>query len=85
MDRVLRPHAEYVVAYLCDVIIHSDTWPQHLRRVAAVLKSLRRAVLTANPKKCVNDWREVWYLALAACLRPAMKKQVRAFLGMANY
>ena len=102
MDRVLRPHAEYAAAYLDDVIIHSDTWPQHLRRVAAVLESLRRAGLTANPRKCVIGRREVRYLgyhlgggtvrpqldktdAVAACLRPKTKKQVRSFLGMAGY
>jgi len=42
MDLVLRPH-KYAAAYLDDVIIHSDTRPQHLRWVAAVLDSLRQA------------------------------------------
>nr|XP_024655059.1 uncharacterized protein LOC112430808 [Maylandia zebra] len=41
MDRVLRPHAAYAAAYLDDVIIHSDTWAEHVLRVAAVLESLR--------------------------------------------
>ena len=35
-----------------DVIIHSNSWAQHMRHVGAVLKSLRQAGLTANPKKC---------------------------------
>ncbi|MPU87958.1 hypothetical protein FVB03_26975 [Escherichia coli] len=52
MDRVLRPHAAYAAAYLDDVIIHSTTWAEHVRRVDAVLGSLRRAGLTANPGKC---------------------------------
>lgn len=56
MDRVLCPHEE---ACLDDVIIHSDTWPQHLYRVALVLKLLREARLTANSKKCVIAWWEV--------------------------
>ena len=38
--------------HLDNVIIHSDTWQQHIRRVAGVLKSLKLAGLTANPKKC---------------------------------
>ena len=52
MDRVLRPHAAFAAAYLDDVIIHSDSWAQHLRHVAAVLESLRQVGLTANPKRC---------------------------------
>jgi len=43
-------------------IIHSDTWPQHLYRVVAVLESLRKAVLTANLKECVIVWSEIQYL-----------------------
>ena len=62
MDRVLRPHAAYAAAYLDDVIIHSDSWAEHVRQVAAVLESLRQAGLTANPKKCAVGRREVRYL-----------------------
>ena len=38
MDQVLRPHAEYAAAYLDDVIIHSDTWQQHIQRVVASVR-----------------------------------------------
>ena len=62
MDRVLRPHAAYVAVYLDDVIIHSDTWAEHVQQVAAVLGSLRQAGLTANLKKCAVGRREVRYL-----------------------
>ncbi|XP_059210478.1 uncharacterized protein LOC131989303 [Centropristis striata] len=62
MDRVLRPHVAYAAAYLDDVIIHSTTWAEHVRQVAAVLGSLRQAGLTANPKKCAVGRREVRYL-----------------------
>jgi len=55
MDQVLRPHAECAAAYL-DVIIHSDTWQQHVQRVVAVLESMRWA---PNPGKCTIGWREV--------------------------
>lgn len=55
MDRVLRPHAEYAAAYLDYVIVHSDSWQQHLQHVAAVLESLRQARLMANPKKCATE------------------------------
>ncbi|KAK5854605.1 hypothetical protein PBY51_004785 [Eleginops maclovinus] len=62
MDRVLRPHSAYAAAYLDDVIIHSETWGQHMQQVGAVLESLRQAGLTANPKKCAVGRREVRYL-----------------------
>ena len=62
MDRVLRPHAAFVAAYLDDVIIHSDSWAQHLRHVASVLESLRQAGLMANPRKCTTGRAEVRYL-----------------------
>ena len=62
MDRVLRPHAAYAAAYIDDVVIHSDSWAEHVRRVAAVLESLRQAGLTANPKKCAVGRRDIRYL-----------------------
>ena len=62
MDRVLRPHAAYAAAYLADIVIYDDDWGQHMQRVAAVLQSLRRAGVTANPKKCVIRRREIQYL-----------------------
>jgi len=59
MDRVLRPHAAYAAAYL--VIIRSTTWAEHEWRVGAVLESLRRARLTANPGKCAVGGRSgIW-------------------------
>ena len=36
-DRILRPHSAYAAAYLDDVIIHSETWEQHVQHVGAVL------------------------------------------------
>ena len=94
MARVLRPHAAFAAAYLDDVIVHSDSWAQHLRHVVAVLESLRQAGLTLRA--------EVWYLgyhlgrgqvrplvdkttAIATCPRPKTKKEVRRFLGLAGY
>lgn len=32
MDRVLCPQATYAAPYLDDVIIHSDTWAEHMKR-----------------------------------------------------
>ena len=79
MDRVLFPHAAYAAAYLDDVIIHSNTWAERVRQVAAVLESLRQAGLTANPSSVDKT------AAIAACPRPKTKKEVRWFLGLAGY
>ncbi|TKS80118.1 Coiled-coil domain-containing protein 39 [Collichthys lucidus] len=56
---IVLPHA---AAYLDDVIIHSNTWPEYVWQVAAALESLRQTGLTANPKKCAVGRREVRYL-----------------------
>ncbi|KAL0173009.1 hypothetical protein M9458_033320, partial [Cirrhinus mrigala] len=52
MDILLRPHQAYAAAYLDDVVIHSEAWGEHLDRLRRVLTELRRAGLTANPRKC---------------------------------
>ncbi len=62
MDRILRPHAAYAAAYLDDIIIYSQDWQRHMAHLRAVLRALRRAGLTANPKKCAVGRVEVRYL-----------------------
>ncbi|KAI2657591.1 Transposon Tf2-9 polyprotein [Labeo rohita] len=62
MDRILRPHAAYAAAYLDDIIIYSQDWQRHMVHLRAVLRALRGAGLTANPKKCAIGRVEVRYL-----------------------
>ncbi|KAL0186488.1 hypothetical protein M9458_018158, partial [Cirrhinus mrigala] len=62
MDIILRPHQSYAAAYLDDVVIHSETWQDHLERLRRVLLELRRAGLTANPRKCHLALAEAQYL-----------------------
>uniref|UniRef100_K7EYA7 Gypsy retrotransposon integrase-like protein 1 n=1 Tax=Pelodiscus sinensis TaxID=13735 RepID=K7EYA7_PELSI len=62
MDRILRQHQAFAVAYIDDIVIFSTTWEQHLKHVQAILKTLAEAGLTANPKKCKFGRREVSYL-----------------------
>uniref|UniRef100_A0A8C2BR64 Gypsy retrotransposon integrase-like protein 1 n=1 Tax=Cyprinus carpio TaxID=7962 RepID=A0A8C2BR64_CYPCA len=62
MDKILRPHAAYAAAYLDDIIIFSNDWQRHMQHLRAVLRSLRGAGLTANPKKCAIGRVEVRYL-----------------------
>nr|XP_040058772.1 uncharacterized protein LOC120834693 isoform X2 [Gasterosteus aculeatus aculeatus] len=77
MDQVLRPHREYAAAYLDDVVIHSPDWTTHVGHLKAVLGSLRRAGLTANPKKCHLGLEEAEYLGYTigrGSVRPQSRK-----------
>ena len=102
MDKVLRGHHEYAAAYLDDIIIHSESWEDHIKHITVVLNSLMKAGLTAKPSKCQFGRDEIVYLghrvergrvqpeqskikAIQDFPKPATKKQVRAFLGLAGY
>ncbi|XP_050984340.1 uncharacterized protein LOC127176618 isoform X2 [Labeo rohita] len=77
MDIILRPHQSYAAAYLDDVVIHSETWEDHLDRLRRVLTELRRAGLTANPRKCHLALYEAKYLGYQVGrgqIRPQEKK-----------
>ncbi len=52
----------YATAYLDDIIIYSQDWQRHLVHLREVLRALRGAGLTANPKKCAIGRVEVRYL-----------------------
>lgn len=41
MDWVLRPHREYTVAYLVDIVIHGSERETHLNQVNVVLQALQ--------------------------------------------
>ncbi|KAI2647892.1 Retrovirus-related Pol polyprotein [Labeo rohita] len=62
MDKILWPHAAYAAAYLDDIIIYSNDWQRHMEHLWALLRVLRGAGLTANPKKCAIGRVEVRYL-----------------------
>ena len=62
MDNVLRGTEEYAGVYLDDVIVHSDSWKEHLTQVAEILERLRRAGLTIKLKKCSFGVAECAYL-----------------------
>ncbi|XP_073699461.1 uncharacterized protein [Garra rufa] len=82
MDVVLRPHQTYAAAYLDDVVIHSEAWEDHLERLRRVLSELRRAGLTANPRKCHLAYNEARYLGFTVgrgLIRPQENK-VKAVL-----
>ncbi|KAL0177337.1 hypothetical protein M9458_026231, partial [Cirrhinus mrigala] len=77
MDIILRPHQPYAAAYLDDVVIHSEAWEDHLDRLRRVLTALRKAGLTANPRKCHLAFYDAKYLGYQVgrgLIRPQEKK-----------
>ncbi|XP_066518865.1 uncharacterized protein [Hoplias malabaricus] len=83
MDVVLRPLLPFAAAYLDDVIIHSETWSEHVDHLRRVLSRLREAGLTANPRKCHLGLTEAHYLGYRigrGLLRPQVRK-VEAILN----
>lgn len=77
MDKLLRPHAEYASAYIDDIVIFSKDWEDHLRKVVAVLQSLKEASLTANPEKCfvgLNEAKYLGYVVGGGKIRPQISK-----------
>ncbi|KAI2645131.1 Retrovirus-related Pol polyprotein from transposon 17.6 [Labeo rohita] len=77
MDIILRPHQVYTAAYLDDVVVHSEAWEEHLERLRRVLSELRRAGLTANPRKCHLALSEAKYLGFQVgrgLIQPQEKK-----------
>lgn len=63
MDRLLQPHVQYAAAYLDNVVMYSRCWGHYLNHIAAVLRVLWEASLTANPKKCCIGCWETTYLS----------------------
>ncbi|KAL0184750.1 hypothetical protein M9458_020446, partial [Cirrhinus mrigala] len=60
-----------------DVVVHSETWEDHLERLRRVLRELRRAGLTANPKKChlaLHDAKYLGYQVGRGLIKPQEKK-----------
>lgn len=47
-----RLTSEVCLAYLDDVIIFSENWPNHLQHLQQVVFCLRQARLKQNPSKC---------------------------------
>jgi hypothetical protein len=77
MDKLLVGLDTFSAAYIDDIIIFSETWPDHLRHVKTVLTRLQQANLTAKPKKCNFGTKETIYLGHKVgqgILRPVPKK-----------
>ncbi|CAM5144208.1 unnamed protein product [Eretmochelys imbricata] len=84
MDKLLWAHTSYAAAYLDDVIIHSPYWETHLGKVEAILDTLRRAGLTANPAKGAIGLAEAKYLGYIVG-RGMVKPQLNKLEAIQNW
>ena len=62
MNTVLHGAESYASAYIDDIVIHSESWEEHIVQVRDVLQCLRKACLTAKPSKCVVGSLETHFL-----------------------
>ena len=60
MNQILRPFIDkFVLVYLDDILIYSNSAEEHLQHLRLVLEALRKARLYARPSKCTFDQSEV--------------------------
>ena len=52
--KMILGHLKFVEVYLDDIIIHSETFEQHLNHIKIVFEELEKANLKLNPEKC--EW-----------------------------
>jgi hypothetical protein len=63
MDDILWPFTNsFVVLYLDDILIFSQTWEEHLHHIRQVLQTLRQHKLCANLEKCTFCMTQVQHL-----------------------
>ncbi|GFX30339.1 hypothetical protein TNCV_1964451 [Trichonephila clavipes] len=52
MAELLNGLEDFVVPYLDNIAIFSDTWESHIKHMETVLQRIKRAKLTIKPSKC---------------------------------
>ena len=63
MNDVLRPYLDqFVVVYLDDILVYSNTWDEHVAHLRQVLSRLRENALYAKKSKCDFAKSQVEYL-----------------------
>jgi hypothetical protein len=63
MDDILQPFTNsFVVVYLDDILIFSNTWAEHLHHIRHVLQTLWKHKLCANLENCTFGMTQVQYL-----------------------
>ncbi|GFX63257.1 retrovirus-related Pol polyprotein from transposon 297 [Trichonephila clavipes] len=62
MAELLNGLEDFVVPYLDDIAIFSDTWESHIKHMEKVLQRIKRAKLTIKPSKCKFAQQNVKFL-----------------------
>ncbi|GFS99002.1 hypothetical protein TNCV_3896721 [Trichonephila clavipes] len=62
MAELLNGLKDFVVPYLDDIAIFSDTWESHIKHMETVLQRIKRAKLTIKPSKCKFAQQNVKFL-----------------------
>ena len=62
MNLVLKDADRYAASYIDDIVIYSQTFEEHITHLKDVFERLRKASLTAKPKKCSIAQTETTYL-----------------------
>ncbi|GFS83510.1 retrovirus-related Pol polyprotein from transposon 297 [Trichonephila clavipes] len=62
MAELLNGLEDFVVPYLDDIAIFSDTWESHIKHIETVLQRIKRAKLTIKPSKCKFAQQNVKFL-----------------------
>ncbi|GFW42031.1 retrovirus-related Pol polyprotein from transposon 297 [Trichonephila clavipes] len=62
MAELLNGLEDFVVPYLDDIAIISDTWESHIKHMETVLQRIKRAKLTIKPSKCKFAQQNVKFL-----------------------
>ena len=63
VKKVLNGLEAFTDSFVDDILIFSDTWPDHLAHIKPVLLSLRQVKLTAKPSKCYFCFQQLEFLA----------------------
>ncbi|GFV67668.1 retrovirus-related Pol polyprotein from transposon 297 [Trichonephila clavipes] len=79
MAELLNGLEDFVVPYLDDIAIFSDTWESHIKHMETVLQRIKRAKLTIKPSKCIAGYYQKYinlFSVIAAPLTDALKGEI---------
>ena len=62
MDRLIDGLSDFSGAYLDDLVVHSESWSDHVKHLRVIFERLRQAGLTAKPSKCQYAMSQCVYL-----------------------
>ncbi|GFY32727.1 retrovirus-related Pol polyprotein from transposon 17.6 [Trichonephila clavipes] len=80
MAELLNGLEDFVVPYLDDIAIFSDTWESHIKHMETVLQRIKRAKLTIKPSKCLAGYYQKYinlFSVIAAPLTDALKGRAK--------